>query len=184
MEKISSEVLKNWMKGEKFEGEPFFVIIKTPACGKCESLIRKDLFLKKPDHWFKIYNFTATDKLGAELLQNMEISSVPVILFRFELIHKNFSKYFVGIITPNMNDLTDIENMFDAIYDNDHKYFGYDEFGEAIEDSGTEVIRVYDIHMNKSEELSYNYVMEQLLNIIFGEPSSKKEREKFRESIN
>jgi hypothetical protein len=168
LEKIKSEKLQSWLKGENIENSPFFVVVKTPGCGKCEALLQKDIIFKKPE-WFNTYTFTPQDVIGAEVIKETGLTSVPFILFRYKIIQGKFFKYQMGYLIPDVDDgFTNLENIMDAIYSNDPNFFGFNEFDEIIDDS--------------SEE---NFGMIRLLHEIHGEIKEEvlSERARFKESI-
>lgn len=136
MKAIDSRELSEWMKGDEGEtpdGENFyFVIVKTPSCPKCDSLIKNEKILEK-ENWFRTFVFNNKDDLGLQIMQNIGITSAPFIIFRYKIHRKNFFKYLCGTIQPDMNDFIDTENTLDAIYQNDSKYFNVNEYGEVIE---------------------------------------------------
>jgi hypothetical protein len=166
LEKISSEALKNWLEGEDFDNSPFFVVVKTPGCIKCEALLKKENIFKKSD-WFRTYTFTPQDKIGLEILQQIGVTSAPFIIFRYKLERKNFYKYTGDCIIPDVEDgFINLENTFDAIYDKDFQFFGFNELGEELEKDS-------------------NPTMLGLLYEIYGSPDEEtlKEREKFKETL-
>jgi hypothetical protein len=168
MEKISSEVLQKWTKGENFDNAPFFVVVKTQGCGKCEALLKKENIFRNKD-WFNSYTFSPQDKIGLSILQEIGITSVPFILFRYKINHGKFYKYQTGYILPDVDDgFMNLENIFDAIYDNDSKFFGFNELDEMIE-----------------KDAKDNYTMIRLLHEIFGELSEEtiSERNSFKDSV-
>jgi hypothetical protein len=166
MKTINTDNLERWLKGEEIDDFPYFIVIKTPGCIKCNRLLMNRKISEKED-WFDIFIFTSQDKKGAEIMNSLSISSVPVILFRYKIERKNFYKYVTRVVMPNMNDLIEFENILDAIYSKDTKYFGVDEYGELIEG---------DISEEDSAYVSLIYE-------IYGEPDNS-EREKFKNAIN
>jgi hypothetical protein len=162
LSKLPSSVLKDWLNGEDFDNAPFFVIVKTQVCGKCESFLKKENIFKKKD-WFNTFVFNPQDSLGVEILQNIGITSVPFILYRY----KDSDEWKTGTIIPDVEDgFINTENIFDALYSKDNKYFGYDDYDEPIDSDA-------------------DYPMIRLLHQIYGEIDDqiKRDHEKLRKTI-
>lgn len=157
MLEISSDILENWLNGETSNSDPFFVMVKTPTCGKCSALLQnKNIF--RNEEWFRIFNFKPTDIKGAEILQKIGVTSVPFFIFRYKQQRKNFWKYFHGIIMmDNPEALMEGENLLDAIYDKDYVFFDYNEkTGEVPEENQLFISLLDEIYGPPDEETIKN----------------------------
>ena len=162
MKQFTQEELRIWTQGGNIENDVpiYFVVIKGPHCPKCTALMnKKEIFGKLIDN-FAEYTFKPGDTIAAGIFTNLQVASVPIILFRYH--DKRDWKLFV--ILPN--DIDDLECMFDALNANDQVYFGYNEWDEQIEPDAQE---------------GFN----RLLRLIYGEcdPERLAERRKFKKEI-
>jgi hypothetical protein len=157
IEQINSEDLLKWTKGE-LEGEnPFFIIVKTPTCAKCMALLSRVKF-EKPE-WFRIFNFKPDDKVGAELLSKLNLSAVPVVLYRFKIKVKNFYKYEVDKVIPDYDDqFTEFSNLLEAFFEKEYQYFDLDEYGAPKDDEKISTLGlVYnEIYSDETSEAAKN----------------------------
>jgi hypothetical protein len=139
-----------------------FVLVKTPSCPKCEVLLQKaDQVFGTLAKTVAYFVYEVKDRPAAEKLNELAVMAVPVILYRF----KDEELWNVGKITPDVEDnFIELTNIFDAIRDNDHSFFGYNEFDEEI-------------------ETDYDYDMNRLLRSIYGEvdPEVTKERQTLKQ---
>jgi hypothetical protein len=163
IKEVNGEFLKKWKEGGGENSEPYFILVKTPGCKKCEALLQNEKIFRNLD-WFRIYTFTPQDAEGGRILQEIGITSVPFFLIRFKMTRGNFYKYALNAIYRD--DAIEYENIFDAIYANDFKFFGYNEYDEKVSDDD-------------------NYSAVRLLHEIYGEIDSEvmEERNLFKNQV-
>lgn len=160
MKQIDENELKVWSLGGNLRDKIFFMIIKTPGCVKCTALINKEkeLFKGFEDN-VGLYEFKPSDTKAASVIQQVEVTSVPIILIRFQETRQENSDWKLGVIIPDLqDDLLETGNIMDAIRDNDQSYFGYNEFDEVVETGNQPMFNrlLHLIHGEADEELIKN----------------------------
>jgi hypothetical protein len=181
MRKLESEEFKQFLEGvditqqaevvkkgitKEIEASILFIIVKTASCPKCEALVNrsKEIF-KDVVANVAYYTFNTKDQDIAKYFATLDIASVPVIVTRFKTKEGEFK---LGKIIPDYEEgFVTLTNIFDAVNDNDQRYFGYNEFDEIIEDS------------------DHDYMMNRVLRSLYGEldPEVERERKRLAQSI-
>jgi len=116
MEKLTAQEFELWSKGGIDNSDVFFVMIKTASCPKCvalENVIKKHEF---DGIGIKAYVYQPSEKVAAAIMSNLEVMSVPTMIFR----HKQEGWKLDKIDCSDHDDFT---NEFEAIKTNDRLFF-------------------------------------------------------------
>lgn len=126
LEKMSGTELQEWVNSKKI-GEPFFVVVKTANCPKCEQLLQKNIL---KEGWFNLYEFSPKDKEGLKVMQDAKIVSVPSILFKYRDLEKNYKvhTYLLSEQDADKTNYRELQNTLEAFYDKQHEFFGLTEY--------------------------------------------------------
>jgi hypothetical protein len=156
---------KNFTK--EIEVDVLFVLVKTAACPKCEALLKKSQeVFGDLEGQIVYYIFDPKHTEISDYFTILDIASVPVLVTRYR--EKN-GDLKLGKVIPDYDEgFINLTNTFDALNENDQRFFGYNEFDEIIEES------------------DYDHMMNRILRTIYGEidPEIEKERKKYKSCIN
>ena len=161
---LTTSQLEDWIEGKDMGVSMYFVAIKSKACTKCAELKSEmgRIFGRLAGNvgW---YVFDPKDAGSRNAVQRLGVIKAPGIAFRF------FGPrgYDTCSVRYSDDDFTDLKCIIDAVNENDQRYFGYNEYGETVDDDAS-------------------YEMHRLLKLIHGEgdPAKIRERKIFKAELN
>jgi len=157
MRQIDENEFKVWSLGGNIIDNPYFVIVTTPGCGKCQVLKENKKIFEVFEEQVVYYEYKANEVKGASVLNAVGIMSVPFIIFRFKETKKEDSAWKLGTIIPDVADnFINVLNIFDALRENDQTYFGFNDFDEVIDKDNQPMF-------NRLLHLIYGEIDEELL---------------------
>ena len=168
MRSLTQDELALWVKGGNIGPDPvYFVTIKSKSCVNCEVLMQKKDLFGDMYQYFATYTHNPSETIGAQILAGLNVMSVPVIIFRYK-INEGWKdeEWKLHAIKPDMRELMDLQCVFDAINDEDYRYFGFGPYNDPVDSDAQE---------------EFN----QLLRLIYGDidPEVLKERQRLKKEV-